>query len=277
MTEKNKNILETFLENKVEFKKLDTYQPTIIADETKKIIDLEPYLEKPLSIKYTHEFDDIRGFVDYIEKYKTKSTVCFAGRSKLIVYIDFHTKDTPAWARHNITYNINRSSRWSLWERKHNQWLSQRDFSDFLDTGLNEITEPKQSEILNLVKNFRATVNQEVDYEDVSGGTNFKFSKKVKSGNTKKENVTLPEQLIITLQPFDNLELLNPRIKDKDKKIPAYKLRAKINWRINTNHSDEQAIEFKIQIINFENAVEETLESIRMAISELTGITTYIG
>lgn len=285
-----KNIIETFLEHKVESQKLDTDKPTLLVDDNKKVIDLEAYQDKPCRIKHEHEFDDLRGFVDYVNDFKTESTTIFAGREKLIAIMDFHYKtdgesdglgnkskiQTPNWCKHKITYNIKRSNRWDIWQIAHNNWMNQREFAEFLDSGLNEITDPKQSEILDLVKNFRATVNYDVNCEETAAGTNFSYSKQVK-GSAKKEEIQVPEHIIITLQPFDNLSVLNPRIENADKKIPAYSLRAKINWRMNVNHGDEQSLQFKVQILNFENAVDETLESIRIAINELTNVRTYIG
>jgi hypothetical protein len=271
------NIIETFLEHKVESKALDTHTPALLVGGGNQVLNLEKYGERPLAIEYEREFDDLRGFVDYVNDYKGEDTVCFAGDGRLTAYIDFHKKDAPSWSRHVVSYKIRRSNRWKIWENAHNSWMGQKEFSEFLDTGLNEIIEPTQSDILNLVKNFRATVNFDVDYEDVPGGTNFVYRKTVKSGSTKKETIEVPEYLTIQLQPFDNLTVINPRIKDTDKRIPAYSLRAKINWRADVGHADEQSIQFKVQVLNFENAVDETLEAIRVALSELTGVTTYIG
>lgn len=271
------NILETFMQNKVEFHDLKMHTPAVLADKSKGIISLEEYLEKPLSIREEREFDDLRGFVDYVNDFKTENTVCFAGSGKLIACIDFHKKDDPRWNRHVVSYTIKRSARWNIWANAHNKWMGQREFAEFLDTGLNEIIEPRQTDILNLVKNFRATVNFDVDYEDTPGGTNFTYRKAVKSGSTKQEMIEVPEKITVALQPFDNLTVINPRITDKDKRIPAYQLQTKINWRADVSSGDEQAIQFKVQILNIEGAVDETLEAIRVAIAELTGVKTYIG
>lgn len=273
----SENVIETFLKHKVEHQALDTFKPTILTDSSKQVIDLEKYEERPKVIRHQRTFDDLRGFVDYVNDYKTDTTVCFAGNGKLEAFIDFHGKDDPRWLHHAVDYHIERSNRWKIWENAHNKWMNQKEFSDFLDTGLNEIVEPKQTDILNLVKNFRATVNFDVDYEDTNGGTNFTYRKQVKSGSTKKETIEVPEYIMVALQPFNNLNVLNPRIKDEAKRIPAYQLRAKINWRTEVNHADEQAVQFKVQILNFESAIDETLEAIRVAIKELTGVKTYIG
>lgn len=283
MTEKN--ILETFLENLSHGKVLtkndkgcENFRGGVaVIDKSKEMIDLERFAENPSRIKRDMKFDDLRGFVDYVNDFKTDQTVIYAGRSGLVAVIDHSQKESPSWESHKINYTIQRSQRWKIWEEAHNRWMNQKDFADFLDTGLNEIVDPTQGEVLEMVKNFRATVNFEVNSEENPGGTNFTFSKKTTGGNIKSQSIEIPEYLKIQLQPFDNLTVINPRIETAEKKIPAFELRAKINWRINLSHQDEQSLQFKIQILNFETAVDKTLESIRVAISELTGCKTYIG
>lgn len=271
------NVIDSFLEHRVDLKDLHTFKPAALVGGGNKVVELESLLENPLQIGYEHKFDDLRGFIDYVNDYKTENTVCFAGNGKLIAYIDFHKKDKPSWRKHIVSYDIKRSQRWGIWQNAHNKWMDQREFAEFLDTGLNEITVPTQADVLNLVKNFRATINFEIEHEDTPGGNNFCYRKTTKSGSTKKENIEVPEYLTITLQPFDNLNVINPRIADAQKKIPAYELRAKINWRTTISHDDSTKVEFKVQILNFEKAIDETLESIRVALKELTGVTTYIG
>lgn len=283
MTEKN--ILETFLENQSTGRILTKEEKgcegfrnaVVILDKSKEAIDLERFQENPSAIRADLKFDDLRGFVDYINDFKGDNTVIFAKRNSITAIFDHHKKDAPKWGKHIATYDIKRSQRWSIWEGAHNKWMDQKSFAEFLDTGLNEITQPTQATILEMVKNFRATVNFEVDSEEGPGGTNFVYRKTTKGGTTKQEKIEVPEYLTITLQPFDNLTVINPQIKDAEKKIPAYELRAKINWRIDISRPEEQAIQFKIQILNFENAVDKTLEAIRVAMKELTEVKTYIG
>ncbi len=285
MTEKNKNILETFLENLSHGKFLvkgdkgcENFRGSVaVIDKSKEMIDLERFAENPSRIKKEIKFDDLRGFVAYVNDFKTEKTAIYASRSNLTAIFDHAQKDAPSWETHKISYAIQRSQRWKIWEEAHNRWMAQKDFADFLDTGLNEIVDPTQGAILEMVKNFRATVNFEINSEEAPGGTNFTFSKKTSGGNVKSQAIEIPEYLKIQLEPFENLTVINPQIKDSSKKIPAFELRAKINWRINLSHQDEQSLQFKIQILNFEKAVDNTLESIRGAIAELTECKTYIG
>lgn len=273
----SKNVLETHLENTVSKLPFDTYIPAVIAGELAEIKSLEELGERPLRVRERRSFDDLRGFVAYVNDYKTDATRCFAGKSELRAHFDYHDKDAPAWDAHQAYYQIQPSQRWREWEGAHNRWMSQRDFADFLDSGLNEIVEPAQADVLTLVKNFRATINHDVQLEETPGGSNLQYTRKLKSGSTKQENIDIPEHVIIEIQPYDNLSVINPMIEDKEKRIPAYKLRAKINWRLDTNHNGDNSLEFKVQILNFQRAKEETQECFRNAISELTNVKTYIG
>jgi len=280
-----KNVLETFLENQFEQEILtekteglsEIAAPVMVKTDKLQLTNLEGFLKNPVSIKEERSFDDLRGFIDYVNDFKNENTAIFASKTCIEAIFDYHKKDSPKWGKHRAKYAIRASQRWAIWLRQHNVWVSQKEFAEFLDTGLNEIVSPDQAEILSLVKNFRATVNQEVESSESSGGTSFNYRRVTKGGNSVNETVSIPDFLVVRLQPFDNLEVINSRIEDEKKKIPAYEFKAKINWRLEGDPSDARAIEFKIQILNVEHAVDKTLEIIRGAVSHLTDAKTYIG
>jgi fumarate hydratase class II len=60
------------------------------------------------------------------------------------------------------------------------------------------------------------------------------------------------------------------------KRVPTYDFRAKLSWRMKQS-AEASKPDFKVQLLNFDLAIDETLEAVRLAIKELTGITTYIG
>jgi len=280
-----KNILDTFLENKFDSEILtnkndgleEIAAPLMVKNPNLKLESLEPFLKNPAAIREERNFDDLRGFVDYVNDFKSDDTAIFASKEKIEAIFDYHKKDSPKWGKHRALYKIRASSRWGIWLRQHNVWVSQKDFAEFLDTGLNEIVSPDQSEILSLVKNFRATVSQEVESSESGAGTSFNYRKVTKGGSSITTEMTIPDFLMVRLQPFDNLEVINSRIEDEKKKIPAYEFKAKINWRLEGDANDSQSIEFKIQILNVEQEVDKTLEIIRGAVSHLTDAKTYIG
>jgi len=276
------NILQTFISNKYESKIINEESTgenlqnnLLLKTPGLEIVDLEKYLQNPSSIKEVRSFDDLRGFVEYSKEFKGDDSVIFASRSLIEIIFDYHKKDSPKWGRHRAQYQIRPSSRWGIWLRAHNVWMNQGNFAEFLDTGLNEITNPTQSEILELVKDFRATVSQEVDSREGDGGTSFTYSKVTKGGSSKNSEIKMPDSLIVRLQPFDNLEVINSQL-EENKKIPAYEFKVKINWRV-AGEGDNQKIEFKVQILNIEQAVDKTLEILRSAIYDLTNVKTFIG
>jgi uncharacterized protein YfdQ (DUF2303 family) len=235
---------------------------------------LEKFLDKLLTIKENRKFDDLRGFIEYIKLFQSDKTIAFVNRQRVQIVFDYHKKDTASWCNHAIEYNYIRSNRWTLWEKANNKWLSQEEFADFLDTGLNEIAAPTQSEVLSLAKDFRATINAAVDSKIDAGGTSFNYSEEVKGGS--KTNIEIPEYIKIQVSPFDNLQILNDIIKSDDNKIPVYEFSAKLSWKICLQNGNKKP-QFKLKLINFENAVDETLENLQNAIKDLTSLPTIIG
>ena len=271
------NVIETFLKNGgAAVQNIEGYsKPIVVVAEAQKVQNLEQYLAAPTRIDEKRKFDDLRGFVGYVNDYKTANTVAFASRERIQVIFDYHAKDAPQWGSHAIEFTYKRSQRWQLWERNNNQWKSQEDFADFLDSGLEEIVDPSQASVLELVKNFRATVNAEAESQISADGTNFSYRQTIKGG-AKKTDITIPDFLTVQVSPFDGLGVLNGLIEDESKRIPVYDFKAKMSWRMKQS-ADASKPDFKVQLLNFDLAIDETLESVRAAIKELTGITTYIG
>ena len=274
----SENVIETFLQNGgAAMQKVNGVSvPAIVIGAQQKVERLDQLLDAPVRIKETRKFDDLRGFVEYAKDFKGEGTAAFASRERIQVVFDYHMTDKPQWGSHVVEYAYRRSQRWRLWEANNNQWKSQDDFADFLDSGLEEITEPTQSAVLDLVKNFRATVNAEADSSIGAEGTHFSYRQTVKGGSMKKTDITIPEFLTVQVSPFDGLHVLNAMIEDETKRIPTYKFRAKLSWRMKQS-GDASKPDFKVQLLNFDIAIDETLESVRLAIKELTGIQTYIG
>ncbi|MBX9866035.1 MAG: YfdQ family protein [Burkholderiales bacterium] len=279
-TNQEQNILQTFLENVSTHEVVGTDEagmPTVIlSHDSRKLIDLEKFAVAPRRIVTNREFNDLRGFIDYVNDFKNESTVCFAGSKSIKVYFDYHDKENPRWCEHVAVFNIQLSNRWKIWQGANNQWMKQKAFADFCDTGLNEIIDPSQSEILTLVKNFRATVSHVFDSEATrGGGQNLSYRKTTTGGNTTNELIVLPDYITLALQPFENINVINPRL-PADKQIPAYQLQAKIAWQANFDGDDAKGLLFKVQILNVENVIDETLETIKNAVVELTKIKVYI-
>jgi len=271
------NIIETFINNgggKIQEIALVDH-PAIVIGEKQKIESIEKFLSAPVRIKEERKFDDLRGFVEYVNQYKTDTTAAFASRERIQVVFDYHGKDSPQWCSHVINFHYRRSSRWLLWEKNNNAWKSQEDFADFLDSGLEEIVEPSQSAVLEIVKNFRATVNAEAESQIGADGTHFSYRQTIKGG-AKKTDLVVPEFLKVRVSPFDGLHVLNSLIKDSDKQIPTYDFKAKLSWRMKQS-AEASKPDFKVQLLNFDRAIDETLESVRLAIKELTGVSTFIG
>ncbi len=277
------NILQTYINNTVS--KLDIPvedgRSLVLIPEDKQLINLEEYRSQPYQIKESVNFNDLRGFIDYVNEFKTTNTVCFAGDGEIKVIFDYHQMNdgiaTPHWGKHKAIFKMRPSNRWQLWVDIHNRWMKQKQFTEFLDSGLNEIIKPTQSEILSLASNFRATTTYELDtLATAGGGKNIGFRKITKGGDTLKSEIVLPDYITLALQPYENLSVINDRLEEFELEIPAYELQAKISWQADFGNEENPVLAFKIQILNVENVVSKTLEAVKQAVVKLTDVKTFI-
>lgn len=268
-----KNILETYAEHAAprDLQQIVSalHVPAVFAHHQMHIHSLEALLEKPLSIKADKVFDDLRGFVDYIGDFKSDNTVIFTGKDKITACFDYHGKDDPRWNRHTATYNLTRSERWKAWLAKNNAWMTQRDFCDFLEGGVNEVVVPTQAEILDLAKNFRATSKMEV-VSDIRSGNTLSFTGSTKGGAANKD-VEIPEYIEIAVAPYTGLESLNGRLDEADK-FGLFQIKTRLAFSL-----DDTAVRFKYVLVGIENTLDKQAEGLRQVIIKLTGVKTYIG
>lgn len=268
MNENQKNILETYIDNRADFAKSEINNvPLIIAKDDINVKSFEELLDNPKKIKSEKSFKDLRGFIDYVNDFSLDSTAAFVGASGVDVIFDYHEKEQAHWCKHTAEFNLKTNSRWLEWSRNNDVWIEQRRFADMLDSGLEEILEPNQSEIIDLIKNFRATSNQEVIASDQPGGTSFRYSKDVK-GSHKTTDVVLPGEIKICIRPFDGIDVLNADL-DDDKKLSYYNLRATLAFRVREGSEGEiMSVEFKYKLLGLDKAHDETLETLKTALKE---------
>lgn len=264
------NTLETFIENSKPTFLGEAYEiPAVLVHKDMEIKKLESLLNAPKRISCKFELSDMRGFIDYVNDFKSEGTAIFAGKEKITCIFDYHKKDAPAWGDHVATYNLAINKRWRDWFGKNNTWLSQRDFCDFLESGVNEIVVPTQAEVLDLAKNFRATAKLEV-VSDINSNI-ISYNKETKGAHARTE-VTLPEFIEVAVSPFDGLSAINEKL-SKEEQFGLYQLKARLAFSL----ARETEVHFKYVLLGADRALDETMETLRQAIIKLTNVKVYIG
>ena len=276
MSEKNQ--LETFIETQG----LDILQTNLIGEPTlvlahsaQKVFDLEQFQDKPRRIRGVGEFGDLGGIIAYTNDFANEESRAFIKDDEIKVIFDYHMPQEPRFCEHRAIFNLHTSARWLIWHSINNQWIPQKKFADFLDSGVDEISYPSQNVILDMVKNFRATTSYEFDNEKTAyGGEVLSYRKVTKTGTSITQAVEIPERIKIVLQPFDKISSINkhPELAPEDR-ITAFEFDTILKWYYDENQHE---IYFKIQILNIEQAFEETLAKIKAVFQKLTKVTSYI-
>lgn len=267
------NILETYIKTEG-LSVADQSYEAYIAHKDMVVIDNERTLPAPRSIRAEQKFNDVRGFVEYCRDFKSESTVIFASATEAKAIFDYHQKDSPSWCSHTATLSLKKASGWDLWQKNNNQWKKQEDFADFLDRGVSEVIVPTQADLLELVRQFRVTSKMEVDADISAGGSTLNFREETR-GKPAKESIEMPEKITVRLLPYEGAERINSYIDDISKHIVHFEMQARLYWRFERS-TDRGSLQFKYSLLNLDKAEDETLESIRAALSGATGIKTYI-
>lgn len=182
-------------------------------------LDLEKFLPAPLATARDVTAHDVRGLVDYVNKFKAGATqlYCTAPTDpSVIARLDDHAPGQPSHVRHTARFQCPRSAEWTTWTKANKAAMPQKEFAEFLETNLRDIREPNGSDMLVMVSNFRdvTTATFESKVNRTNGKVHFQYIEDDKPGL-----VTLPEVFKIGIPVFEGMPA-------------AYAVSARLRWRL---------------------------------------------
>lgn len=231
--------------------------PVIVLPEGFRAYAMPDLLElnEPTETRRDVVANDLRGFVDYINKYKWDRTSIYADAfksPKLIALLDDHTATAASHVDHKVVFNCPHTYEWSEWTRLDKKPVNQIEFAQFIENNIKDIISPTGSELLESVLNFndtgRAEFKSAVRLSD--GRVQFKFHQNDENGEVK-----FPEELGLALPVFEGFV-------NEDSAVIAYPITAKLRYRVR----DEQlSIWYELQRpdIVMRKAYEDVIERVK--------------
>jgi len=274
MSDTQKNIAETIIEQAVGKPVIvnhDDYDaPILLYANGFNVDSMENFLKKPSRIKKNPAFSNPEGFVAYVSEFKNDSTYIIEriGFEKMIAaFIDGVKPNEPAWENHVASFAVSKSSEWGHLLDKSEQWMSQKEFAEFLDEHLlYYVTEPSAAELKTLIKQFKANVTVEsvVELDDNGNEIKLEFSKRTTVSSGGKETVAFPNQIIIKIEPFRYVTSLL-----KDSNLPsAATLRLLLRYVV----LDNNRVRFKYLIVGKEKVEDAIISNVIEAVIKQTGV-----
>lgn len=183
----------------------------------------EELLFAPRRVKAKITANDVRGFIDYVNRHKMRETTVYAAAKEsptLLARIDDHeTVDGVAHASHSThscTFPCPLTHEWKQWIAKNDKPMAQVEFAEFIENNLLDIVEPDGASLLTACLSFQDTGSAEfksaVRLED--GRVQFQYVEKDQTGELK-----FPSRLTLALPVFEGLDV-------------RFQLHAKLRYRV---------------------------------------------
>lgn len=175
------------------------------------VVDLEGILEYPAHIKEDLAFVSKESFLEYLDRFRTDSTVIFAcaDTATLLAKVDYHGQSSkgeagqPRFGHHKASLMLERSVEWSAWSNRAEHGMSQVEFADFVEERAIDFVDPDAATMLEVATNFH--VNQKVIFKSAmrleSGDVQLQYDT-----DTSSKSVEIPDRFTIRIPVFKHGE-----------------------------------------------------------------------
>jgi uncharacterized protein YfdQ (DUF2303 family) len=179
-----------------------------------EILDLEEYLPEPVRVRGLVTVDDSVSLVAYVSRFEQED------RGALYADIDSCTikavlngpqnAETPGWGDHVAILALRKSIEWNRWAHKDRTYMSQADFAELIEEGIDDIVEPSGADMLELSTTFEAhttaAFKQGTSLSD--GARQLTYEETVDATAGRSGQVVIPKTITLRLRPFEGGEAL---------------------------------------------------------------------
>lgn len=173
------------------------------------VTDLEQYADHPRRAKGAIKVRDVASFVAYIVRHLDDGTIAFAGTDGIITAVLNHHDGgsvplRPGWRDHTVTLERELHTAFKAWTSRNNQWLSQEQFAEFLETRMGEIIEPAGAELFEIAEFFQANTSIGFSSSKLlhNGRVQLHYTEDVNATGGKEGNKDVPTEFTIQLRPY---------------------------------------------------------------------------
>ncbi len=236
--------------------------PYITVPTGYRVEDLEQFKAAPLAIRAQLALETLPGFIAYVERFKGNGTAIFVKQSNgaTMAVLDYDEPDKPAWRRHRAGFSPMHTVEWKRWIDKNETWMEQRQFAEFIENNVSDITKPSGADMLEIASTLEAKTAVEfksgVRLDNGTHRLHFAAETVAKAGD--KGSLDIPQQFELALEPFMGGE--------------AYPLTARFRYKI-----AEGKLTLRYQLVNPHKVLEAAVATIIERIGTGTGITPFIG
>lgn len=219
----------------------------------------EPH-ELPDHVRGSVHFDDVAGFAQYVDRFKTAGTIVFGcrDRSRITARLDYHhNAEAVEQNAHYAVLCLRHTPQWKAWAEINNTPMPQRDFAEFVEEHVEDIVEPDGARILEIASSLQTSTK--VDFKSATrlhdGTVQFTFN----SETTGDQNTIVPTEIKCGLKVYEG-------------QPEGYRITFFMRYR-----AREGGLSFIVKMKNREAVVEEAFRQVADEVTATTGYNVLLG
>lgn len=239
------------------------FVPEGFKTETIKALNLT----LPDQVSRSEELIEQKSFTDYIDRFKTASTVVLAkpGSGSMEAVLDYHGQSggeraKPDHCAHVVRLKTEFDENWKRWRDIDRRQISQEEFAYFIEEMLHTIGSPDGADLLDMAQTLK--VNRGVVFKSNSrlkdGTVDIEYSEQDATTSAVKGTVSVPDEITIVAPLYLMRE--------------TQSVKAKLRYRVGKG----DPLSFRIDILNRKLIEFDAFKKMADEIGQVTGCPVYL-
>lgn len=188
---------------------LDPDQPLGIvlpAGSHLEIPKLDAWRLRPTRKTGIYKPSTVDAFADYFGRHMTDASTIWVHPTtgQVIGVIDDNDKSDPGWGEHRVVLQLDKTDEWKYWIENDRKMLSQVDFAEHVEGGLDDIAVPDGADLLEIAQTFHMTngVTFRSSTRLSTGQQQFQYDEESKASAGTSGQLTVPTHIVLVIAPF---------------------------------------------------------------------------
>lgn len=225
-------------------------------------LDLEQFMPAPEQIRTSITANDVRGFTDYVSKFKGESTQLYASgieKPSLQARIDDHLPNKPSHVRHTCSFPCPFTEEWKRWTAANAQKMGQQNFGLFLEDNAANIIEPAAADMVRLATEFRTVTVTEFGQATrlQSGQVQLNYTEKDSTGA-----MVLPERFKIAVPVFEGM-------------TGRYPVEARLRYRVPRSSEEMKGLQLWYELDRPDVVLRKAYDDLLLHVEAKVGISIF--
>jgi uncharacterized protein YfdQ (DUF2303 family) len=231
-------------------------------------IDLECFQATPRRKRERVELHEAGSFADYVVRHTGSQNgpgtpyALYADldHAAIVAVLDDSSRDQPGWGEHRASLKLRTTKSWDHWKSLDGKPLTQEQFAEHIEAGLQEITAPPALDMYELAQTFQATVGAKFRQQGrlANGQRALHYEEVVDAGAGEQGDLEIPKEFRLQLVPFEG--------------GPDYELVARLRFKVR-----EAKLTFTYILVRPEDVLRAAFGETLNAIEKGTGIVAFRG